>query len=84
MQQRPESLQKWLDGGHLLDIDGHRLFVHSSGKAAKDGDGVLVSHGYPGSSWDWSQVEPLVAEHTRFVVFDYLGFGHSDMPTDGR
>ena len=80
---RPEDLQIWRDEGHFLNIDGHDIFVHASGKPASEGHGVLLTHGYPASSIDWKNVVPRVALHTRVVISDFLGFGQSDKPTDG-
>jgi hypothetical protein len=46
-------------------------------------DGVLIVHGFPGSSWDRSGVIASVAERTRVVAADMLGYGQSDKPVDG-
>jgi pimeloyl-ACP methyl ester carboxylesterase len=80
---RPEALQIWRDEGHFIQHEGHNIFVHACGKAAKKGHGVLITHGYPASSIDWCNVVPRVGLHTRVVVSDFLGFGQSDKPTDG-
>ena len=52
----PESLQEWVDGGKYIKFEGLDIFVHSSGRAPVDGHGVLVVHGFPGSSWDFANV----------------------------
>jgi pimeloyl-ACP methyl ester carboxylesterase len=80
----PEALRQWRDQGRFADVEGNRIFVHASGKAAQDCDGVLIVHGFPGSSWDWSGVVTRVAERTRAVVPDMLGYGQSDKPADGN
>ena len=82
-QAIPEDLQIWRDEGRFEEIDGHNIFVHASGTAKSPGHGVLITHGFPGSSIDWKNVVPRVALHTRVVVSDFLGFGQSDKPTDG-
>ena len=79
----PESLQKWVDGGKYVEFEGLKIFVHASGKAPVKGDGVLVVHGYPGSSWDFSKVVPTVDKKTKIVVADMIGFGQSDKPLKG-
>jgi pimeloyl-ACP methyl ester carboxylesterase len=81
--KRPEDLQIWRDEGHFVNIGGNDIFVHASGKPASEGHGVLLTHGYPASSIDWKNVVPRVAQHTRVVISDFLGFGQSDKPTDG-
>ena len=80
-QEIPESVKDWVAAGHYIDFNGHQIFVHSSGPESKEG--VLVVHGYPGSSWDFSGVVGPVAEQARIVVPDMLGFGHSDTPLTG-
>lgn len=79
----PDSLKKWRDSGRFMVHEGNQYFVHASGEAAKDGAGVLIVHGFPGSSWDWSGVVPSVAQRARVVVPDMLGYGMSDKPSDG-
>ena len=80
----PEALREWRDQGRFVDVEGNSIFVHASGKAKQDGDGVLIVHGFPGSSKDWSGVVSRVAERTRVVVPDMLGYGQSDKPVDGN
>ena len=78
----PDVLKDWVDAGRYTTVDGDKLFVRSAGEADTEGRGVLIVHGFPGSSWDWRGVVPLVAEHTKVVVMDMLGYGHSDKPQD--
>jgi len=79
----PESLQKWVDGGKFMKHRGLDVFVHSSGTAPVKGHGVLIVHGYPGSSWDFSNVVAKVEKKTKVVVADMIGFGQSDKPLTG-
>lgn len=86
-------LQEWIDGGHYIEYDSHQIFVHTSGAvpnpqdlppgADPDVDGVLIIHGFPGSSWDWAAVVAEVSKHTRVVVFDLFGHGQTDKPLEG-
>ena len=78
-----QGLQKWIDQGHFMEVNGNKIFVVSKGEAKTEGHGVIIVHGFPGSSWDWSGVVPEVAERTRVVVPDMLGFGQSDKPQTG-
>ena len=77
----PETVKEWVAKGRNFVFQGHNVFVHSSGQAGKEG--VLIVHGYPGSSWDWNEVVPPVAEQTRVVVPDMIGYGQSDKPLEG-
>ncbi len=77
------GLQEWVDQGRFIRVNGNKIFIVTAGKAKEKGHGVLIVHGFPGSSWDWSGVVPQVAKRTRVVVPDMLGFGRSDKPQTG-
>jgi pimeloyl-ACP methyl ester carboxylesterase len=79
----PQTVKDWVAGGKYMKFEGLDIFVHSSGKAPVAGHGVLVVHGFPGSSWDFANVVPPVAEKTKIVVADMIGFGQSDKPKKG-
>lgn len=76
------SLPEWRALGHERQLLGRRIFVIDSGPAA--GAPVLLLHGFPSASWDWSDVwDPLRARH-RLVAFDFLGYGLSEKPPGHR
>ncbi len=77
------SLEDWVAQGEMVELNGHNIFMVTAGEAETEGHGVLIVHGFPGSSWDWSGVVPQVAERTRVVIIDMLGMGRSDKPQDG-
>jgi pimeloyl-ACP methyl ester carboxylesterase len=77
------GLEEWVDQGRFIEANGYKIFIVTAGKAKTKGHGVLIVHGFPGSSWDWSGVVPQVAERTRVVVPDMVGFGRSDKPQTG-
>ena len=77
------TLKDWVDQGRFIEVNGNNIFIVTAGKAEKEGHGVLIVHGFPGSSWDWSGVVPIVAKRTKVVVPDMLGFGRSDKPQTG-
>ncbi len=79
----PDSLKEWRESNSPFNYKGDSIFVHTAGKAKTEGHGVLIVHGFPGSSWDWSGVVPIVAKRTRVVVPDMVGFGRSDKPQTG-
>jgi pimeloyl-ACP methyl ester carboxylesterase len=66
----------WRAAGDWLDFDGLRLFTAAHG----NGKPVLVLHGFPTASYDYSRVVPLLSSEFRFILFDYPGFGFSDKP----
>ncbi len=79
----PESLKTWVSESHYVTFKGQKVFVHTSGPKSLDGRGVLIVHGFPGSSWDWKGVAAIAEDKARVVVPDMLGFGHSDKPKKG-
>jgi pimeloyl-ACP methyl ester carboxylesterase len=70
----------WRAAGNWIDLDGLRLFTAAHGT----GQPVLVLHGFPTASYDYSRVVPLLGDEYRFFLFDYPGFGFSDKPRDYR
>ncbi|MDX1456892.1 MAG: alpha/beta hydrolase, partial [Marinobacter sp.] len=44
------------------------------------GEPLVLIHGYPTASWDWSRIWPLLVRHYRVLALDMLGFGFSDKP----
>jgi pimeloyl-ACP methyl ester carboxylesterase len=77
------GLQEWIDQGRMVEANGYNIFLVTAGEAKTKGHGVLIVHGFPGSSWDWSGVVPVVAKRTRVVIPDMVGFGQSDKPQTG-
>ena len=77
----PDALARWRSEGVVKELNGHKIFVHTSGPESDDG--VLIIHGYPGSSWDWQGVVEHIGDKARVVVSDMRGFGLSEKPLDG-
>ncbi|MGI9294543.1 MAG: alpha/beta fold hydrolase [Pseudomonadales bacterium] len=80
-EKMPKCIEDWVAQGQYIKFNEHSVFVHASGPKGKEG--VLVVHGYPGSSWDFAEVVGPVSKKTRIVVPDMIGFGHSDTPLKG-
>lgn len=71
-------LAEWQKAGRTETILDHSLFFRDQGS----GDPVLLIHGFPTASWDWSWIwDDLVDDH-RLIAPDLLGFGFSDKPAD--
>ena len=68
-------MQSYPPVGKLVDVGGHRLHVHTTGRGSPT---VVLEAG--GGSWslDWSLVQPEVARFTRVCSYDRAGFGWSD------
>lgn len=70
--------QAWFKSGSMFAFRGRRIFWRHGGRP--DRPVLLLIHGFPTSSWDWSPVWPLLEGHYRLVAADMLGFGFSDKP----
>src|SRR3954453_4450509 len=63
------------EGGEIT-LHGHRMSYRTAG----EGPVVLLVHGITGTSEQWNDVIPLLAEHYTVVAQDLLGHGHSAKP----
>jgi pimeloyl-ACP methyl ester carboxylesterase len=61
--------------GTLVDVGGHRLHLHCSGRGRPT---VVLEAGLPGSSLDWALVQPKTAKVTRVCAYDRAGYGWSE------
>lgn len=71
------ELQAWHSRGRLLTVRGMDVFCVDEGSGA---DTLLLLHGFPTSSHDWSRVWDAFAVRRRVVAFDLPGFGFSAKP----
>ncbi|NUP13137.1 MAG: alpha/beta hydrolase [Polyangiaceae bacterium] len=70
------SLEAWRAGGSTFEWRGHHIFEKVDGR----GDVLLLIHGFPTASWDWSTVWPELCARFRVITFDMIGFGFSAKP----
>ena len=74
------TLSSWWEAGTRVPVQTKAgaadLFVWEAGQ----GSAVTLLHGYPGSSYDWSEVAADLSTRHRVIVPDLLGFGSSDKP----
>lgn len=80
------QLQKWQSTGEYISYSpfGHQLFVKQMGNSnAAAQKTLLMLHGFPESSYSYhAVVEGLLQVFDRIVLFDMLGYGQSDKPTE--
>jgi pimeloyl-ACP methyl ester carboxylesterase len=69
-------LSAWRDAGSFFDFRGHRVFYRREGSGAP----LWLIHGYPTSSFDWSELWPKLTARFDVVALDMLGFGFSAKP----
>jgi pimeloyl-ACP methyl ester carboxylesterase len=67
------------NGGELVDVGGHRLFISCSGTGSPT---VVLEGGLGQGSAYWARIVPEVASTTRVCAYDRAGRGRSE-PADG-
>jgi pimeloyl-ACP methyl ester carboxylesterase len=76
------SIEEWWAQGEqvavALDGSERSIFVRQIGA----GPAMTLLHGFPSSSHDWAKVAPALAESHALLLFDFLGFGASEKPTE--
>src|SRR3954464_799797 len=70
------ELERWKTAGQYFDYLGFDVFFRVEGS----GPALLLIHGYPFSSWDWSLVWPSLVQRFTVIAPDMLGMGFSDKP----
>lgn len=70
------TLPRWQQGGKWFCYGEHAIFSRIGGA----GDAVLLLHGFPTASWDWSRIWAALCRQHQVLVADMLGFGFSDKP----
>src|SRR5260370_7646258 len=63
----------------FVSVDGTRLHFVIKGK----GRPVVLIHGNPGSSRDWTRLFGPLSEHLKVIAFDRPGHGRSQRPKHG-
>jgi len=70
----------WIDQSHIFEAGGHNLACWVHENPNKDRPWLLLIHGFPTSSWDWSPLWPTLSQYFNLAAIDMLGFGFSDKP----
>lgn len=82
-----DTLQQWKNSGRFYDWQGHQVFVVDSSDhdpAALEKPVLLLVHGYPTSTWDFSHLWSQLSARFRVVGADLLGLGFSGKPRPHR
>ncbi|MFL6158923.1 MAG: alpha/beta fold hydrolase [Marmoricola sp.] len=67
------SVRAWRDQGREISTGGRKVFVTDRGEGPVP---LVLIHGFPGSSHDWSGLVPLL--DGRVITLDLPGYGFSD------
>jgi pimeloyl-ACP methyl ester carboxylesterase len=71
------TADNWKSRGKFYTIAGKKIFVVDEGSSLQT---IVILHGYPTSSFDYSRILPELSKHYRVIIHDHLGFGFSDKP----
>lgn len=75
-----KSVAAWRKESKTLAAGGRRLAYWTAHEKDDTKPWLLLIHGYPTSSWDWTFVWKDLARHFRLTALDMLGFGLSEKP----
>lgn len=70
------SIENWRAQAEYFDFGGVRIayWTHGQGKP------LLLVHGFPSSSWDWTRLWKTLGRSHFLIAADLIGFGLSDKP----
>lgn len=81
------SFEQWQDLGRYFTYAGEEFFYCTSFDINSDKSGtcafditkpaLLLIHGFPSCSWDWSPIWQALSEHFNLIAADMLGLGLS-------
>lgn len=77
-----KSVDRWMKESKTLLSGGRRLAYWTGGERDEEKPWLLLIHGYPTSSWDWTFLWDDLKRHFRLAALDMLGFGLSEKPRD--
>jgi pimeloyl-ACP methyl ester carboxylesterase len=72
----PSAFDAWRTGGQLFFHRDHDIFYRVEGT----GPALILIHGFPSASWDWSPIWKELTARFRVVACDMIGFGWSEKP----
>lgn len=79
-----KPLEAWREAAQYLDVSGARVAWWTGANPNEDKPWLLLIHGFPTSSWDWTGVWGGLEKHFNIAALDMLGFGLSDKPANIR
>lgn len=72
------NIEKWISKGETFQFKEHQVFYVTENRQAEET--ILLVHGFPTFSWDWSKMWELLPKKYNLVTADMLGFGNSSKP----
>lgn len=77
-------VERWRRKARFMDIGGRRIAWWAADAEDDQRPWLLLIHGYPTSSWDWTFMWEALRQRFRLAAIDMLGFGLSEKPRDVR
>lgn len=78
----PISLNTWKKMALTFSHKGFEFKYWRTNTFDQSKKTLLLIHGYPSSSWDWSKIWKSLENDFNLVAIDMLGFGLSDKPVN--
>lgn len=75
-----KPIEQWCDDATLISAHGWKIASWAPNNPDPDKPWLLLIHGFPTSSWDWTRVWPALEKDFNLAALDMLGFGLSDKP----
>lgn len=75
-------LDLWRNEAQRFSAAGRSIAYWTADEDDEDKPWLLLIHGYPTSSWDWTFVWDGLSARFRLAALDMLGFGLSDKPRE--
>lgn len=72
------TLDEWQQSGQYFKFNAHDIFYRICEK--EHAPTLLLIHGFPTSSWDFTKIWQPLSEHFNLITLDMLGFGFSSKP----
>ncbi len=73
---------QWREKAKPFEINNFTLSSWVSQNPKDHRPWVLLIHGFPTCSWDWTPLWPKLEENFNLAAIDMLGFGLSQKPSD--
>jgi pimeloyl-ACP methyl ester carboxylesterase len=77
-----KSVERWKKEAKTLVSGGRRIAYWTTEERNEAKPLLLLIHGYPTSSWDWTFMWDGLKSHFRLAAMDMPGFGLSEKPRD--
>ena len=79
-----KPLEEWRAASNAFTAHGWRIASWTPARPDDDKPWLLLIHGFPTSSWDWTAIWPTLEKHFNLAAIDMLGFGLSEKPRNIR